>query len=311
MQRYAWSWTGDNESTWGALRQTIPTALGLSLCGIPYTGPDIGGFGGDPSAELFLRWFQMASFLPFFRGHADAATKRREPWLFGEPYTSIIQKYLILRYQLMPYIYTLAWETSQSGLPLVRPLFWEAENDPNLSDVQDAFTLGDALLVAPVMEQGARQRDVILPPGEWVHFWDENAYQGPNRFTMDAPLERIPLLVRTGTVLPMETEKALHLHIYPPSKTARRSSNDLYSDSGDGYGEWRLDRFYLYWEGDQLKLQWEVHGEYPFPYQKIILNIHTMQAGSAWVDGRAYPIVQNQVETQPFQQVQFKIESEK
>ncbi|MGQ0569990.1 MAG: TIM-barrel domain-containing protein, partial [Armatimonadota bacterium] len=155
-QRYAWNWTGDVESTWGALRQTVATVLGLGLCGIPLTGPDVGGFSGSPSAELYVRWLQLAAFLPFFRTHSAKFTPRREPWHFGEPSLGIAREVLKNRYRLLPYLYTLAWEASQTGHPLVRPLFWPDAQDPDLWGVQDAFLLGDALLIAPVLEEGSR-----------------------------------------------------------------------------------------------------------------------------------------------------------
>jgi alpha-glucosidase len=135
------------------------------------------------------------------------------------------------------------------------------------------------------------------------------------RLTLDAPLDRIPVLVRAGTVLPMETEDTLQLNLYPPVKdvlqpeTASPSSSDLYSDSGDGYGAWRLDRFHLLWEGDILKLHREDRGDYPFPYQEIVLHLQTAKAGTVWVDGKDYPIVQNRVKTPLFREARFKIES--
>ena len=111
FQRYAWNWTGDVETSWEALQQTIPTILGLGLSGHAFSGVDIGGFSGSPGAELYLRWFQLATFLPFFRTHSAVGTKPREPWVFGEPYNTIIRNFLELRYKLIPYLYTLAWKT--------------------------------------------------------------------------------------------------------------------------------------------------------------------------------------------------------
>lgn len=115
LQRYAWTWTGDTESTWQALRQTVPTVIGLGLSGVPYTGPDVGGFSGTPSAELYLRWLQLAAFLPFFRTHSAKLTLHREPWCFGEDALRIAREVLRLRYRLLPYLYTLAWQASRTG----------------------------------------------------------------------------------------------------------------------------------------------------------------------------------------------------
>ncbi|MGD8815112.1 MAG: glycoside hydrolase family 31 protein, partial [Anaerolineales bacterium] len=137
VQRYAWTWTADTSTTWASLRQTLPSILGLGLSGLPFAGPDIGGFSGEPSAELFTRWFQLATFLPFFRTHSALTTPHREPWCFGEPTLSIVREFLRLRKRLMPYIYTLAWETSQNGQPLALPLFWSSPDDAQLWDIED------------------------------------------------------------------------------------------------------------------------------------------------------------------------------
>ncbi len=298
LQRYAWNWTGDTESTWEALRQTIPTVLGLGLSGIPYTGPDIGGFGGHPSAELFVRWFQMATFLPFFRTHSAWDVPPREPWTWGEPALSIVRQFLRLRYRLLPYLYTLAWEASQTGHPLVRPLFWPDGRDPALWDAQDAFFLGEALLVAPVLEKGARSRRVTLPRGRWYDFWEDAAYEGPGTVSLTAPLERIPLLVRAGSILPMEEEGRLTLHLYPP--TEGEGGGLLYSDAGDGYGPWRLERFRLRRAGDVLEMAWETEGDYPFPWTGLRLFLHGIRAGNLRIDGREYGAVREAVETVPF-----------
>ena len=187
LQRYAWTWTGDIECTWAAMRLTVATVVGLGLSGIPYSGPDIGGFQGNPSAELYLRWFQMATFLTFYRSHCSNNVEYRAPWTYGEPYLSIIRQFLQLRYRLLPYFYTLAWEATQKGYPPVRPAFWSNSDDPALWGVDDAFFLGDALLVCPIFEEGAREaelatpvasRQAQLPKGRWYRFWDDGVIEG-------------------------------------------------------------------------------------------------------------------------------------
>lgn len=197
MQRYAWNWTGDVGGSWATLRQTLVTMLNIGLSGVPYTGSDIGGFGGHPSAELFTRWFQMAAFTPFFRGHSATGTPRREPWVYGEPYTSIIRDFLHLRRRLMPYLYTLAEEAAQTGAPLMRPLFWHFPAMDGLSSsVDDQFMLGDSLLVAPVLEEGAKTRRMTLPPGVWYDWWEGTAHEGESQVTVPVTLARIPVFVR-------------------------------------------------------------------------------------------------------------------
>jgi alpha-glucosidase len=208
-QRSCWHWTGDCNADWWTLAQSVRIAIGMSLSGLPYVGPDIGGFAGHPEAELYTRWFQAATFLPFFRTHCSAFVPRREPWLFGEPTLAIVREFLKLRYRLLPYWYTLAWEASKTGRPLVRPMFWEAPGNEDLWGIDDQFMLGDALLVAPVMAAGVKDREVVLPSGRWYDFWTGTPYDGPARIRMEAPLNRIPLLVKGGTVLPLSARPAL------------------------------------------------------------------------------------------------------
>lgn len=287
QQRYAWKWTGDTESSWAALKMTISTLVGFGLSGFPYNGPDIGGFSGNPEAELYLRAFQMAAFLPFFRTHSAVGTARREPWVYGEPYTGHIRRFLKLRYRLMPLLYTLAWEAAQTGYPLVRPLFWLDLQDRALWDVDDAFLLGDPMLVAPALEPGISQRAVRLPAGRWYDFWTEAAVDGPGEIQAAVKLDDIPVYVRAGAILPMAgEEKALELHIYLPESDGPAAGGLVYSDAGDGYGPWRLDRFHLERQGQTLRLRWESQGDYAFPYVRVALVCHGFAPTRLIVDGQ-------------------------
>lgn len=303
IQRYAWNWTGDTESTWAALRQTIATVIGLGLSGIPYTGPDIGGFSGAPSAELFIRWFQAAAFMPFFRNHAAKGTPRREPWVFGEPALSILREFLELRVRLLPYLYTLAWEAAQTGAPLVRPLFWGNEDDASLWEIEDAFLLGPALLVAPVVEEGARARKVFLPPGGWYDFWEERRLAGPGVIEAEAPLERIPVFVRAGSVLPM-AEDGLTLHLYVPS--AGEGEGTLYSDAGDGSGPYRVDRFRMEREENRLWLRWIPEGDFPWPWETFTLRLHGFAVAHAVIDGQESSIQGDRFRVRPFREIRLE-----
>ncbi|WP_414621298.1 TIM-barrel domain-containing protein [Calothrix sp. CCY 0018] len=304
LQRYAWTWTGDVETSWAGLQQTIPTLLNLGLSGIPYSGPDIGGFKGNPSAELYLRWFQMACFVPFFRTHSANNVKPRTPWGFGEATLNIVSKYLRLRYQLIPYFYTLAWQATQTGHPPIRPLFWTDSEDSRLWNIEDAFLLGEALLVCPIVREGKRDRTVILPKGRWYDFWNDTSLAGGQEVKIDAPLETIPLLVKAGSILPLEAENKLILHLYPPQETT--SESEIYSDAGDGYGDWRLDKFYLQWDEKNLKLTRQQQGNYPFAYEKIQLHLHGFELQQVVVDGKEVDCEENCLEFREFEQVLFK-----
>lgn len=298
QQRYAWNWTGDTESTWNGLEMTLSTVLSLGLSGFPYSGPDIGGFSGTPTQELYLRWFQLATFLPFFRTHSAAGTPRREPWVYDERTTEIIRKFLHIRYRLLPYLYTLAWEASQTGHPLVRPYFWYGDEKSSLEhpsyQLADSFYLGKALFVAPIFEEGCTLRQVTLPQGSWYDFWDDKQYDGSNMMQIPARLDQIPLFVRAGSLLPMEEGMTLYLHVYimPVDRSMTNTykfAYQLYSDAGDGFGSWRLDSFDVAQVENEVSIQWDSRGDYPFPYNRVIVELHGADLISAAVDDQVVP----------------------
>ncbi len=263
-QKYAWHWTADIESSWEALRLSIPMLINLGLSGFAYSGTDIGGFSGNPDGELFTRWFQMASFTPFFRNHAARGTHPREPWVYGEPYTTIIRSFIELRLKLLPYWYTLSSETADTGYPLIRPLFWTGAKDPELFDVEDAFQLGNDLLIAPVCIPGCTRRTVVLPDGGWYDFWDNAFFHGPAQISAATPLERIPIYVRAGAILPLEEDGNLVLHIYPDHTGT--ASGRIYYDRGDGYGSSGEANAYF---GNDRVVRISTSGEFLFPWKTI------------------------------------------
>ncbi|HEY9761492.1 MAG TPA: glycoside hydrolase family 31 protein [Trichocoleus sp.] len=303
MQRYAWTWTGDTLSTWEALRLTLGTIIGLGLSGVPFSGPDIGGFLGEPSAELYTRWFQLATFLPFYRTHCSTSSSARAPWSYGEPTLSIIRDCLKLRYRLMPYLYTLAWETAQQGHPPVRPLFWNDWQDERLWAVDDAFYLGEALLVCPVVNADVRSHTLPLPKGHWYDFWTDAQVVGGQTVTLTAPLEHIPVLVRAGSLVPMVEDQILVLHLYPLAEGETNST--LYSDAGEGYGECRIDQFCLMSRSTQLELSWKTTGAYPFPYTQVEVQVHSQVLQQAWIDDEEIAVRGNRIVCQPFKHLRL------
>jgi alpha-glucosidase len=293
LQRYAWNWTGDIETSWEALRQTIPTILGLGLSGHAFSGVDIGGFSGSPSAELYLRWFQMATFLPFFRTHSAIGTKPREPWVFGELFTSIVRKFLKLRYRLIPYLYSLAWKTTQTGYPPIRPIFWENPQDHKLWDIEDEFILGESLLIAPIMDEKVTNREITLPAGIWYSIWDDQKYIGPTGVDYPVCLETIPIFVKGGTIIPMDENREICFHVFPGE--CESSSCQIYNDSGDGYGPWRIDNFQLNNKLDSMEIFWEFEGEYPFNFTSFMIQAHGKRLVHAICDGIPCKIETNHI----------------
>ncbi len=279
VQRWAWIWTGDAESTWHGLRQQVATALGLGLSGVPFTGSDIGGFSGDPGPELYVRWLELSMFVPFCRTHSVVGAPGREPWRFAAPYREIIGRLIRARYRLLPYLYTVAWEASETGHPVMRPLYWNPAGSSPAPDVDppddradDQFLVGDDLLVAPVTAPGRDSRRVWLPAGAWYP-WDaaggaEVVASGPEAplaggTIVDgaAPLGAPAVHVRAGSVLPLDDgwwparagqpatvphdHRALAPALHCWLDGQGRARGVRYDDAGDGEGAGRVDRFEL------------------------------------------------------------------
>jgi len=276
VQAHAWLWTGDVESSWPALGQSLRTLLGLAVSGVPFTGSDTGGFSGHPQPELYLRWLQLSSLTPFFRVHSTRGSPRREPWSYGEPWLSWARSTIAFRYCLLPYLYTLAWEAATTGLPPIRPLLTV---DPGLARAGDAFLLGGALIAAPALEPGVRERAVPLPPGRWHDYWSGEAFEGPGEVKLAASFDRVPLLARAGAVIPLAQGGLLDrepcdlvLRAFPPEGPETRVSQ-LYSDAGDGYGPARVDRFVSSRSRDRHRLEWSATGEFSWPYRSVRVDL--------------------------------------
>lgn len=203
-QRFGAIWTGDNSATWGHLKIASPMLLSINLAGLSFAGSDVGGFFGEPGAELFTRWYQAGSFTPFFRGHAHHDTKRREPWVFGEPYTTILRSVALVRYSLLPYWYSVFFEAHFLGLPVMRAMFMEFPNDPRTFAMDDQWMVGDALLVKPVTDDKTTRVNVYLPSSESV-WYDLTTLAAISSSTepvsVEAPLEKIPVFLRGGIMI--------------------------------------------------------------------------------------------------------------
>jgi alpha-glucosidase len=205
VQRYAQTWSGDNATSWHTLRYNIPMGLGLSLSGLPNTGHDVGGFVGDsPDPELFVRWVQNGIFHPRFTIHSiGVGAQVNTPWMYAET-LPLVRDLLNFRYRLIPYLYTLLAESAQTGRPIIRPMVYHFPQDAACHTESFDFMLGPNLLVASVLEPGARTRSVYLPTGvDWCDFHSGAWYTGGQTLELDAPLDRIPLLVPAGGIIPM------------------------------------------------------------------------------------------------------------
>ncbi|MER7924781.1 TIM-barrel domain-containing protein [Streptomyces sp. NPDC096057] len=257
MQVYGGTWSGDVATGWPGLRASLSLVMGLGLCGVPYSGPDVGGFDGSPSPELYLRWFQLGAYLPLFRTHASLRAGRREPWEFGAEVLEHARVALVERRRLLPYFMTLAHLARRTGAPYVRPLWWGAPEDRALRDCEDAFLLGDCLLVAPVLDPGSDRRAVQLPRGRWYDTATERVYEGPAQILVDAPLSRIPVLARAGAVLPVRgADGGLELEVWAPAR-GRTGGGLVVPDAGDGWDEPEIERYVARWEGRRVVVERE------------------------------------------------------
>jgi alpha-glucosidase len=281
-QRYTGTWTGDNSSNWEHLRLTIPTVLNLGLSGMFYNGPDIGGFHDVGNPELYARWIQLGSVLPFCRTHTEKDTPDQEPWSYGTEVENIARHYLELRYQLLPYIYSTYVQSTATGVPPVRPTFLIDPSDMRLYEQSDAFMLGDILLFAPVLEEGATSREVYLPRGVWYDFWSRKLIDGARVVTVEAPLDQMPIFARAGKVLPMypvmqyvgeKSVEELHLLAFAGS-----GETTIYEDAGEGFdyqqGDYRWSYFSnQYLPNGQFGVDWRRAGRYQPGYSKARLEI--------------------------------------
>ncbi|KAI8999776.1 glycosyl hydrolases family 31-domain-containing protein [Gaertneriomyces semiglobifer] len=205
-QRYGAVWTGDNMAEWTHLKASVPMLLSLSTSGITFSGADVGGFFGNPSPELLLRWYQLGAFQPFFRAHAHIDAKRREPWLFGPTWTHHIRNAIRERYKILPYLYTLFWEASSTGMGVMRPMMYEFPSDSRTYAMDTQYMLGSALLVTPVTTPDQHTVDVYLPPNTtWFDYHSHTPYVSSSTgktVSLSTPMDHIPVLVRAGSVVP-------------------------------------------------------------------------------------------------------------
>ena len=200
MQRYsAFPWSGDVSRSWSGLQAQIPVLLNMGLSGVGYMGNDLGGFSAsDMNEQLYIRWMEFGAFVPVMRAHS---TNSPEPYNYSRQ--DILKKYINMRYQMLPYNYSLAYQYTATGTPLARPVNFYSPREISLTDVQDEYLWGRDLLVAPVMQEDATSRSIVFPEGRWVDFNNPSAvYEGMSRVDYPAPLEVLPLFVREGAILP-------------------------------------------------------------------------------------------------------------
>lgn len=242
VQRYSANWTGDNLSTDEHLKLACVMSLGTGLSGQPFIGSDVGGFMGEPSNELYTRWMQLGAFTPFFRGHSAIDTKAREPFAFNESVENNVREAIKLRYRLLPFWYNEFYNSSVSGLPIMRAMFLEFQNDKNCysRDAQYQFMLGENMLVAPVLTSTDNFKKLYLPKGKWYDWNESKIIDGGSWIITETPLNKIPVYLKEGSIIPIQESQnyvgeknldELELVIFPSAK----SEYSFYEDDGMTY----------------------------------------------------------------------------
>jgi alpha-glucosidase len=238
-QRYSAVWTGDNSSTNEDLKLACIMPQNMGISGLSFVGSDVGGFVGDPTPNLYIRWMELGSFTPFFRGHSAINQPDKEPWAFGNEVESDVREMIDLRYKLLPFLYNEFYNSTQTGLPIMRSMFLNNQNDDECykAKSQYQFMIGENLLVAPVLNDYDTFKELYLPEGKWIDWRTNKIYDGKKWIIVNAPINQIPLFIKEGGIIPMQEvqqfvgEKKideLELVIYPSDQ----SEYSIYEDDG-------------------------------------------------------------------------------
>lgn len=302
-QRYAAIWTGDNIASWEHLHIASAQCQRLSASGFSFVGSDIGGFFKYPDGELMVRWLQVGIFHPFFRVHsmgnnddgsAETDTEKvkkrdaldrldQEPWAFGEKFTPAARAAIELRYQLLPYIYTVFWQHIQRGTPMIRQLAFYDQTDKNNYNREEEFLLGDSLLVHPVTEAGSKKRNIYLPKGKWFDYWTNESYKGRQTIKYPTSLSKIPMFIKAGALIPHypvmqytneRPIEQLRIRAYYSNEEA---TQEIYEDAGDGYqykeGQFKLRTFKSTLKKNTYQITQKIEGNYNPTYDKIKMEL--------------------------------------
>ena len=282
-QRYTSSWTGDNVATWEHLWLANIQVQRMCVSGMSFTGTDIGGFAEQPTGELFARWIQLGVFHPFCRVHSSGHHGDQEPWSFDDEVTDIARKFIEIRYTLLPYLYTMFYDYSTDGIPMLKPLVYYDQDDPQTHYRTDEFIFGKKILVCPIIEPNAKGRRMYVPKGRWYNFWDHKTIEGGKEMWVDADIDMLPIYVKEGAVIPRypvqqyvgeKTIDELTLEVYY-AKGAEVSH--VYEDSGDGYdykkGRFSLLNFRLTGKDNELILHQHKTGTYETSYDTIAIKL--------------------------------------
>ncbi len=283
-QRYTSTWTGDNIANWEHLWIANVQVQRLAMSGFSFAGSDIGGFAEQPHGELFTRWIQLATFHPFFRVHSSGDHGEQEPWTFDEDVTDIVRKFIELRYQLLPYLYTAFWEYTEKGVPLIKSLVMYDQEDSNTHYRIDEFIFGHSILVCPIIEPNAKGRRMYIPRGNWYNFWTDEAVKGGKEIWVDADVDSMPVFIKEGAIIPKYPvqqyvgEKKVEEIVLDVYYKKGKEDSQFFDDSHDGYeytqGRFSLRTFKLTGRKNQLVIQQHKDGNFDTDCKRFKLQIH-------------------------------------
>lgn len=283
-QRYCSTWTGDNVASWEHLWLANIQIQRLCMSGMSFSGTDIGGFAEHPTGELFARWIQLGVFHPFCRVHSSGDHGDQEPWSFGEDVIDITRKFVELRYQLLPYLYTMFWHYTEEGIPLIKSLVYFDQEDPQTHYRTDEFIFGEKILVCPILEPNSKGRRMYLPRGNWYNYWNDELLAGGKELWVEADIDSMPLFVKEGAIIPKYPvqqyvgEKDITDLILDVYYKKGKEVSTVFEDSHDGFdykkGRYCLSTFRLHGKSNELIIQHHKVGKFNTPYQKFVLKLH-------------------------------------
>ncbi|PID68943.1 MAG: glycosyl hydrolase [Flavobacteriales bacterium] len=283
-QRYTSTWTGDNVASWEHLWIANVQAQRLAISGFSFAGSDIGGFAEQPTGELFARWIQLGIFHPFCRVHSSGDHGDQEPWAFGEEITNIVRKFIQLRYQLLPYLYTAFYKYQNKGNPMLKSLVLFDQKDIQTHYRTDEFIFGDKILVCPILEPNAQGRRMYFPRGNWYNFWNDELIEGGKELYVETRLDIMPIYIKEGAIIPkfpvqqyvgeIEIEQ-MQLDLY---YKCGKEKSFLYDDAGDGYDYkkegFSLRTFSLVGKEKEVIIQQYKTGKYITGYKDFKIKLH-------------------------------------
>ncbi len=311
IQRYPYIFAGDWPSEWQYFEPVIKAGLNIGLSGVGNWSHCMGGFEHVADPELYIRWTQFGLMSPIAHLFGMEHPNYKEPWNYGEEAQTIFKKYDQLRYQLIPYLYSTAYQNHLTGKPIMRALVLDYQDDPNVYGITDQYLLGDNLLICPVTTKGAKTRVVYLPKGQWVNYWTGETFEGQRHISVLSPIDQMPIFIKAGAVVPMQEvmnyvgEKEItkyDLHVYPGAK----SSFKLYHDDGrsHGYlkGEFATSLLEMKDSGNSMKIKIDKpEGNYKTDALTYRVLLHARnKPKSLLVNGKKVPILDTDNENNPY-----------